>query len=164
MNAVADLGSRIRDILRHQAAIDRAPCVAGIVCAERAGCGNGNKHPLRITWVEKDRVQAQPTGSGLPLRPCAMPAQARQLLPALAIIGRAEQRSIFNTGEYRSGVVWRGFEVPDSLELPWARRTVVPLVSSGVSDICKLIAHRFPCLAAIVRSLDQLSEPAAGLR
>src|SRR5947209_4051107 len=72
--------------------------------------------------------------------------------------------------------------MPDPLEFPGMLRTVIPLVSrkrlSG-SIIDELVAfafghlsrfqlgpaiRRLPRLAAIIRALDDLSEPAAGLR
>ena len=43
------------------------------------------------------------------------------------------------------------------------RRSVVPLVGSGVAVVDELVAHGFPRLAAIVGALHLLSEPAAGL-
>src|SRR6185436_18185726 len=39
-----------------------------------------------------------------------------------------------------------------------------PLMRAGDSVIDELVIHRFPGLAAIARTLDQLSEPAAALR
>src|SRR5262245_26653160 len=44
------------------------------------------------------------------------------------------------------------------------RRAVVPLMSAGNSVIFKLVSNRLPCLAAVIRALDDLSEPAAALR
>src|SRR5262245_59328754 len=44
------------------------------------------------------------------------------------------------------------------------RRTVVPLMRSGNAVVDELVVHRLPRLAAVVRSLDELPEPAAGLR
>src|SRR5262249_44558615 len=49
-------------------------------------------------------------------------------------------------------------------ELPGVRRTVVPQVRAGIPVVRELVAHRCPRLAAVVGALDQLSEPAAGLR
>src|SRR4029453_12457382 len=41
---------------------------------------------------------------------------------------------------------------------------VVPLVRSGHAVVDELVADRLPGLAAVVRSLDELTEPAARLR
>src|SRR5213080_283035 len=54
--------------------------------------------------------------------------------------------------------------MPHSLELPWVGRAIVPLVSAGDAVIHKLVTYRLPCLATVVGALDQLPEPAAGLR
>src|SRR6266508_4583437 len=54
--------------------------------------------------------------------------------------------------------------MPDSRELPGMGRAVVPLVGAGGAFVLELVAHRLPSLAAVVRALDQLAEPAAGLR
>src|SRR5262249_55498486 len=54
--------------------------------------------------------------------------------------------------------------MPDALELPGARRAVVPLVSAGDTIVHELVPHRLPHLAPIVGALDLLPEPAAGLR
>src|ERR1700680_384025 len=58
----------------------------------------------------------------------------------------------------------RRFEMPDSLKLPGMRRAVVPLVRAGDAVVHKLVAHRLPRLAAVVRALDHLPGPAARLR
>ena len=54
--------------------------------------------------------------------------------------------------------------MPDALELPGVRRAVVPLVRAGDAVVDELVADRLPRLAAVVGALDQLPEPAAGLR
>ena len=54
--------------------------------------------------------------------------------------------------------------MPDARELPGVRRAVVPLVRAGDAVVDELVAHRLPRLAAVVGALDQLPEPAAGLR
>src|SRR5260221_299643 len=53
--------------------------------------------------------------------------------------------------------------MPDPLELPGMRRSIIPLVSPGDSLVNKLVAHRFPGLATVVGALDHLTEPAAAL-
>src|SRR6476469_6299402 len=54
--------------------------------------------------------------------------------------------------------------MPDSLELPGMALAVIPLVSAGIALEYEFVACRLPRLAAIVRALDYLPEPAARLR
>src|SRR5262245_440352 len=54
--------------------------------------------------------------------------------------------------------------MPDTLELPGARRAVVPLVHAWDAVVHELVAYRLPRPAPIVGALDLLPEPAAGLR
>src|SRR6516162_8249429 len=54
--------------------------------------------------------------------------------------------------------------MPDALEFPGMRRTVVPLVRPGNAFVDELVVHRVPRFSAVVRALDQLPEPAAALR
>ena len=93
-----------------------------------------------------------------------MAAQPGQLLPGLAAVGRAEQRRVFHPGVDGIGIGQRRFEMPDALELPGVLRAVVPLVSAGIAVVLELVADGLPGLAAVVRALDHLPEPAAGLR
>src|SRR3972149_9777622 len=109
-------------------------------------------------------------------------------MPVLAAIGAAEQRGVFNTGVNRIRIGERRFQMPDALELPRVRRAVVPLVRgqgfagfrrSVVNELVAFaLGHavrsgdRFagrrsglvPSLAAVIRALNDLSEPAARLR
>ena len=93
-----------------------------------------------------------------------MAAQPGKLLPGAAAVGRAEQGGILDAGVDRVGIGERRFEMPDALELPGVLRAVVPLVSAGYAVVLELVADRLPRLAAVVRALDHLPEPAAGLR
>src|ERR1035438_286169 len=54
--------------------------------------------------------------------------------------------------------------MPDARELPRPESAVVPLVGADFPLVGELVAHRLPRLAAIAGALDQLAEPAAGLR
>src|SRR5579862_7352737 len=54
--------------------------------------------------------------------------------------------------------------MPDAREFPRMRRAVVPLMSAGNCGVVKFVAARFPCFATVIRSLNQLAEPAGGLR
>ncbi len=117
-----------------------------------------------IARVQEDRVQAHPAGARLPARPRAVAAQSGELLPRLAAVGRAEQGGVLHPGVDGVGIGQRRFEMPDALELPGVRRAVVPLVRAGDAVVDELVADRLPGLAAVVGALDQLPEPAAGLR
>jgi hypothetical protein len=93
-----------------------------------------------------------------------MAAQSRKLVPGLAAVFGPEHSSVLHSGEDGVGIVQRGFQMPDPLELPGARRAVIPLMRAGNSFIRKLVADRLPRLAAVVGTLDHLPEPAAALR
>src|SRR5438270_5240595 len=54
--------------------------------------------------------------------------------------------------------------LPHPLELPRMSRPVVPLVRSRHTVIRKLVPPRLPRLAAVVRTLNHLPKPSAGLR
>src|SRR5450432_2983012 len=54
--------------------------------------------------------------------------------------------------------------MPDALELPRMLRAVVPLVRARDAVVDIRIADWLPRLPAVVRALDLLPEPAAGLR
>src|SRR5205085_10637057 len=90
VDAVADLGVRIGNVLRAQSAIDRLPALAAIVSSERTGGRDCNENPLRIAGIQDNSVQAQAARSRLPLWPGAMAAKAGKFLPVLSAIGGAE--------------------------------------------------------------------------
>ena len=94
--------------------------------------------------------------------PCAV-AQPGQFLPGLAAVRGTEQGGVFHTGIDGVRVGQRRLEMPDALEFPGVLRAVVPLVRAGYAFVGELVAHRFPVLPAVVRALDHLAEPAAGL-
>src|SRR4030081_1190632 len=54
--------------------------------------------------------------------------------------------------------------MPDALELPRARRAVVPEVRAGRALVDELVPDRIRGLAAICGALDELPEPAGVLR
>ena len=152
------------------------------------GGRDGDEDALGIARIEQDRVQAHAAGAGLPLGPRAVAAQAGQLVPGLAAVGRAEQGGVLHAGVDGVRIGQRRLEVPDALELPGVLRAVVPLVrrerlaglGRGVVDelVALALGHAVgrggrlagrrarlvPGLAAVVGALDDLPEPAAGLR
>ena len=115
-------------------------------------------------------------------------AQAGQLVPGLAAVGRAEQRGILDAGVDGVGIGQRRLQMPDALELPGMLRAVVTLVRRErlagfrrrvVDELVALAlghavgrrgrlagrrARLVPGLAAVVGALDDLPEPAARLR
>ena len=147
-----------------QSAVDRPPGLAAVVGAEGARRRDGDEDPLGIARIEQDGVQAHAAGARLPARARAVAAQSGKFLPGLAAVGRAEQGGVFHAGVDGVRIGQRRFEMPDALELPGMRRAVVPLVRAGDAVVDELVAHRLPRLAAVVGALDQLPEPAAGLR
>jgi hypothetical protein len=54
--------------------------------------------------------------------------------------------------------------MPNTREFPGVRRSVVPHVRAGDTVVHEFIADGIPGFAAIIRTLDQLAEPAGGLR
>ena len=140
-----------------------------------------------ILRIDQNRVQAHAAGAGRPLRPRAMPAQAGQLLPILAAVGRTKDGRVFHAGVDRVRIGERRLQMPDAFEFPRMLRAVVPLMRrqrrragdvsytnlllspigmpSGVVVGCAGRRARLkPRLAAVVRTLNDLPKPAARLR
>ena len=92
-----------------------------------------------LLGIEEDRVQAHAAGARLPLGAGAVAAQAGQLVPGLAAVGRAEQGGVLHAGVDGVRIGQRRFEMPDALELPGMLRAVVPLVRrerlAGFGDV-----------------------------
>src|SRR5712671_7786188 len=93
-----------------------------------------------------------------------MAAEPGKLLPRLSPIGCAEYSGVFHPGVYGIRIAERWFKVPDPLEFPRVRRAVIPLMSAGNAVVNKFVTYRLPRLAPVIRALDLLPEPAAGLR
>src|SRR5438552_8655056 len=91
-------------------------------------------------------------------------AQPGELLPIGAAVSGAKQRRVLDAGVHGVGLRQRRLEMPDSRELPWMRCAVVPLMRSRNAVVRELVAGGLPRLAAVVRALNELSEPAAALR
>src|SRR6185369_3116690 len=90
VHTVSNLRGRIRYVLREESLVDRFPRLASVVGSERARGRDGDEDPLGIARIENDSVQAHSTGARLPVGSRAVSAQAGQLLPVLAAVGRAE--------------------------------------------------------------------------
>jgi hypothetical protein len=102
---------------------ERSPRLMGFHVSPPSSYGtrrrrDGDEHPLRVVGVDDDRVQAEPAGTGLPLRARLVIPEPRQLLPRLARVGRTEERRVLDAGEHRVRVRQRRLEVPDARELP----------------------------------------------
>ena len=187
MNAVADLSIGIGNVLRTQTAINRLPALTAIVGAECTSGGNCDPNSFRIFRIENDGVEAHAACARLPLGPGAVSAQSRELVPALSAIGRTEDGCVFDSGIDGVWIGERRLQMPDALELPGVRLAIIKLVrghgraSFGRCVIDELVAlalghaagaglftgrrsRLMPGLAAIVRALDHLAEPSAGLR
>ena len=87
MNAVADLGVGIGNVLRAQTAIDRFPGLAAIVGAKCARRGNRDPHSVGIAGIEQDCVQAHTARTRLPLGPRAMSTKSGEFVPTGAAVG-----------------------------------------------------------------------------
>ena len=74
-----------RDVPRHQAADAAAPAFAGVVGEPDPGRGDADRQAVRVARPGADRVEAQPAGAGLPLRPLRArsrgPPRAPSVLP-----------------------------------------------------------------------------------
>src|SRR5438046_2345426 len=92
-----------------------------------------------------------------------MAPQSRKFSPAPSAIGRAEYGGIFHPGVDCVRIGKRRLEMPHTFELPGVRRAVVPLVSAGDAVVHEFVIDRGPRLATVVRALDLLPEPSAGL-
>ena len=187
MHTVADLRIGIRQFkLRLQSAIGRPPALAAIVGPEHAGGADGNVHPLRVRRVLHDRMQTHPAGARLPQLALGI-TQTGKFLPGPSAIRRTKERRILDPGIHRIRISQGRFQVPDSLELPGSLRAVVVLMRrerlAGLRrliidkhiarairhtvcahQILRLRAGRIPGLAAVIRPLNDLPEPTAGLR
>src|SRR5215469_6531165 len=185
---MAHFGVGIGNVLRVQPFVDGLPGLSAVVGPKRAGGGDGDEHALLIAGIVKDGVQTHATRARLPLGTSAVAAKSRKLLPGLAPVFGTEDGRIFNASEDDVRFGERGFDVPDALELPGMLRAVVPLVRGerlavfrgSVVDELVAFALRHPPrprggfarrrswldprLATVIRALDNLTEPAAGLR
>ena len=57
VNAVPDLGFRVRDIFRPETAVDGLPALTGIVGSEGARGRYGDEHSFGIDRIQENRVQ-----------------------------------------------------------------------------------------------------------
>src|SRR2546427_11898302 len=109
-------------------------------------------------------METHAAGAGRPVGRGAVLAQGGELVPGLATVGRTEERRVFGAGIDGVRVREGRLEVPDSLELEGARRSVGPLVGAGFAVVGELAVHRRPGRPAAVRALAHLPAPGRGLR
>jgi len=187
VNAVADLGVGVGDVLRVEAFVDRLPGFPAVVGAEGTSSRDGDVDTTGVFRVQDDGVKTHSASAGLPTWAGAVASQAREFVPVLSTIGGAEKSGVLDPSVDGVGISERRFKMPDALELPRMLRAVVPLVGSerrarlGGCVVDKLVAFApgraagassfpwrrarlEPRFAAVIGALDHLPEPAAGLR
>src|SRR6266540_400596 len=170
-----------------QSAINWFPALAAVIGAKRAGSGYCDGNSIRITLVEKNCVQAHAARAWLPFRTGIAAAQSREFMPRFPTVLRFEQRGIFNACVNMIGIVERRLDVPHALEFPQMLCAVVPLMRREWFPgfrrrvVNELVAFRFghavrtfqffrtaagcvPGFAAVIRALNDLPKPTAGLR
>ena len=148
-----------------KAAVDRPPGRAAVIGAEHArrrdrdvASGPGGTGRSRIV------CRPMPPAPGASVGRTMVP-ERRQLLPGPATVGRAEQRRVLHAGVDRVRVGQRRLQMPHALELPGMLGAVVPLVGAGRRRRTRTRCPTgLPGLAPVVRALDHLAEPPAGLR
>src|SRR5262249_14223271 len=138
--------------------------------------------------IEQDRVQPQAAGARRPMLAGGVSAKAGEFVPGFSAVGGLEDRRIFDACVGGVGIFIRRLDVPDALEDPGLLRAVVKLMggersaaflgifvvdelvafalghSAFAGEFLRFAAGRVPGLAAVVGALNDLSEPAAGLR
>src|SRR6185503_20458351 len=93
-----------------------------------------------------------------------MGTKTRQLVPVLPRVAGLEHRRVLDARVDGIRIVQCWLEMPDALEFQRVRRAVVPQVLAGNAVVDELVADGVPGRAAVVRALQDLSEPAARLR
>src|SRR5438128_9014963 len=92
VHALAKLGILLtgRQKLRAHAHVAHVPVLPAIVCAINAGGRNSNVHALRVCRIEKNRMQAKPATTRLPLRTVRMIVKSFNERPGFAGIIRSK--------------------------------------------------------------------------
>ena len=164
MHAVADLGCG------RGMPSDSRPLLTGcqvtprVIGAEDARRGDGDEDPVGVLGSSTMVCRHMPPAPGCHCGPEPCSRSPASSLPALAAVGRAEQRRVLDARVNGVALGRRRLQVPDAGELPRVRGAVVPLVRAGDALVVEVLADRLPALAAVVGALDELPEPAGGLR
>src|SRR5436190_24341014 len=90
MHAVADFCCRVRNLLRMQSAINWFPALSAVIGAKRTSGGDRDGNSLRITWIDKNRVQTRPACAWLPFGTGIAATQSGEFAPRLAAVFRFE--------------------------------------------------------------------------
>src|SRR5208337_5314889 len=96
VNAMADLGIGVRNVLGLQSFVDRFPGGASVVGAEGTGSRDRDDDPSRIARIENDGVQAHPTGARLPHGTRAMATKSGEFVPTVPTVSGAEDGRVFH--------------------------------------------------------------------
>src|SRR5438477_3870300 len=179
MNAMTDFRGRIGNVLGTQTLVDRFPGFAAIIRPKRARRGNRDEHSVLIFWVNKNRVQTHSARARLPLWAAVVFAEPRQLLPSCAPIFGFKKGRVFYAGVNVIGILECRLQVPDAPKFPGMLCAVVPLMRTWHTVVNEFVAfahrhslrahrwsatRRVPCFTAVIGTLNDLSEPRAGLR
>ena len=188
MNAVADLGIGIGHVLRLEAAVDRLPGLAAVVGAKRAGGGDGDEDAL-VDWSDRGgscaapcRRRRAPISAPVPWprRPASSCQSGRRR--SIGTARRLPRRrrpcsgSVSDGSRCQTRLNSHGCCVPS---YHWCVVSGLPVGGRVVDELVALaLGHAFgrggrlagrraglvPGFAAVVGALDDLPEPAAGLR
>src|SRR4051812_3771056 len=93
-----------------------------------------------------------------------MLAEAGHFVPGLPAVGGAEDGRVFDAGVNGIRIAKRWLQMPNALELPRVRRSVIPLVRPSDTVVFEFVSNGRPGFAAVVGALHDLAKPAAGLR
>src|SRR5436309_6459903 len=107
MDAVADLGGRIRNLCRMQPFIDGCPRLPAIVSPERTSCRDRDVNAVGIAGVDENRVQTQTAGAWLPFGCGPVFAEGGELFPRLRAVSRTKKRRVLHAGVDHVGIVER---------------------------------------------------------
>lgn len=83
MNALSELRGLVGQKVGADVFIARRPGLSTVVCEVKTSCGDGDVHPLRITRIEQNGVQAEATCTGEPVSTVGMVVEGFVQLPAL---------------------------------------------------------------------------------
>ena len=88
-----------------QSSVDRGPRLAAIVGPERARRRDCDEHPLRLTRVQDDGVQAQAARSRLPAWTRGVLPHTAHLIPGVSSVTGTEERPVLDAGIHRIRIV-----------------------------------------------------------
>lgn len=113
MDTLPEFGEFVRHEISAHIPVAGAPGLPTVVGAVAARGGDRDIHPLGIRGIQKDGVQAQASGAGIPLAALRMIVQGFVDLPGLAAVLRDEQG-----GGLRAGIQHIGLTRAPGLDVP----------------------------------------------